>query len=137
MQVKYIGDHIKTDSIDGVGLRWEPGQQRDVTSTVAAHLLAYKDTWVKGDEESDKTVPLSQDVSRVEAGDKPEPIDFLEKDKRPDEPVPVVNFHAMNKEQLEKFAEDNQLGKMNKRWGEQTVREHITRMWTEQKMNEG
>lgn len=136
MQIKYIGDHIKQDSITNAGLVWEPGQVRDVTSTLAAHYLAYTDTWVKAEAEGDKQ-PDPQWLQKTEAGVKEEPIDFLEKDKKQDEPVPVVNFHAMNKEQLEKFAEDNQLGKMNKRWGEQTMREHITRMWTEQKMNEG
>jgi len=137
MQVKYIGPNAKIDSIPGVGLNWEPGQQRDVTSTVAAHLLFYSDTWVKGDEESNKTVPESQDKSRVEAGDKEEPIDFLEEDKRPDEPVPVVNFHAMNKDGLMKFAEDHLTEKMDKRWKEDVLRERVTRSWAKQHMDEG
>lgn len=135
MQVKYIGDHVKTDSITGVGLRWEPGQQRDVTSTVAAHLLAYPDTWVKGDEESDKSVK-DQDATKVEAGDKPEPIDFLEEDKRPDEPIAVVNFHDMNKDALVKFAHDQWNEKFDKRMSEDVIRERVIKRHTHEQMNQ-
>lgn len=113
MQVKYIGNHVKVDSIPGVGLSWEPGQERDVTSTVAAHLLAYPDTWIKGDEGSDPS------------GDKTEPIDFHEKDKRPEEPVAVVNFHAMNKKDLIKYAEDNWHERFDKRTSESVIRERV------------
>lgn len=136
MQVKYIGDHVKTDSITGVGLRWEPGQQRDVTSTVAAHLLAYPDTWVKGDEESDKHISESQKETRVEAGDKPEPIDFLEEDKRAEEPVAVVNFHAMNKDALIKYADDQWNEKFDKRMSENTIRERVTKRHTAEQMED-
>lgn len=136
MQVKYIGNHVKTDSIPGVGLRWEPGQQRDVTSTVAAHLLAYTDTWVKGDEESDRHVSESQDETRVEAGDKPEPIGFLEEDKRPDEPIAVVNFHAMNKDQLVKYAEDHWHERFDRRQSENVIRERIIKRHTKEQMDE-
>lgn len=125
MHVKYIGDHVKIDSIPGVGLRWEPGQQREVTSTVAAHLLAYTDTWVKGDEEDDKAVSTSQKETRVEAGDKPEPIGFMEEDKRPEEPVAVVNFHAMNKNELVRFAEEQWNEKFDKRMSESVIRERV------------
>lgn len=135
MQVKYIGDHVKTDSIPGVGLRWEPGQQREVTSTVAAHLLAYTDTWVKGDEESDKHVG-SQKETRVEAGDKPEPIDFLEKDKRPDEPIAVVNFHDMDGKQLRNYAEAQWNEKFPKHWGDDVVRERVIKRHTKEEMED-
>lgn len=118
MKVKYIGDHNKTDSIEGVGLHWEPGQTREVTSTVAAHLLAYPDTWIKEDGESDH------------AGDREEPISFREKHKRVDEPMPIVNFHGMDKESLQRFAQDNLSEKMDRRWSESVLRERVIKAWT-------
>lgn len=117
MQVKYIGDHVKTDSIDGVGLRWEPGQTREVTSTVAAHLLAYTDTWVKGDD-------------AAETQYEEDPIGLTEKSKRVEEPMPVVDFHSMDKEALQRFAEDNIPEKMDKRWSESVLRERVIKAWT-------
>lgn len=135
MQVRYIGNLPKVDSIPGVGLPWEPGQQRDVTSTVAAHLLAYPDTWVKGDEESDKSV-RDQDLTRVEAADKPEPIDFLEEDKRPDEPIAVVNFHDMDKDSLRRYAEDQWNEKFPKHWGEDVIRERVIKRHTKEQMDD-
>jgi hypothetical protein len=137
MQVKYIGNHVKTDSIPGVGLRWEPGQQREVTSTVAAHLLAYPDTWIKGEEESDKTIKESQKERSVEAGDKPEPIDFLEEDKRPEEPMPVVNFHDMDGKKLREYAERHWNEKFPKHWGEDVVRERVIKRHTKEHAEEG
>lgn len=135
MQVKYIGDHVKTDSFPGVGLRWEPGQVRDVTSTVAAHLLKYPDTWVKGDAESDKDVPESQRESRVEAGDKPEPIGYMEEDRLHDEPIPVVNFHAMDKEALLKYAADNFNERFPHNISEDVLRERVTKLHTDHEID--
>jgi len=132
MRVKYIGNHIKQDSIEGCNLVWEPGQVRDVTSTLAAHLLPFTDTWVSDEPDAKKEQPDPQWLQKTEAGVKEEPIDFLEKDKRPDEPTPVVNFHAMNKEQMMKFADDNMTEKMDKRWKEDKMREQITHAWARQ-----
>lgn len=132
MKIKYIGDHIKQDSIPGAGLVWEPGQVRDVTSTLAAHLLQYPDTWVADESEAKDEQPDPQWLLKTEAGVKEEPIDFLEEDKRPDEPVPVVNFHDMNKEQMMRFADDHMTEKMDKRWKEDKMREQITHAWARQ-----
>ena len=135
MKIRYIGDHIKQDSIEGAGLVWEPGQVRDVTSTLAAHYLAYTDTWAKAKEEGDKQ-PDPQWLQKTEAGVKEEPIDFLEKDKRQDEPVPVVDFHGMNKDQMMKFADERMTVKMDKRWSADKMREQITHAWAEQHMEQ-
>lgn len=134
MQVKYIGDHVKKDSIPGVGLVWEPGQQREVTSTVAAHLLAYTDTWIKGDEEDSKQVD-PQWLQKTEAGVKEEPIDFMEKDKRADEPVPVVNFHAMDKAALKKYAKDQWNESFDGRMSESVIRERVIKRQTAEEMD--
>ena len=51
--VKYIGKTAKTDSINGIGLRWKPGQVRSVTAQVAERLLPFSDTWSKADRPAD------------------------------------------------------------------------------------
>ena len=61
-QVKYIGSSAKTDSIYGIGLRWEPGQVRNVTAEVAERLLAYTDTWAR--EETEKAPDADPDRPR-------------------------------------------------------------------------
>lgn len=121
MQVKYIGDHVKTDSIARLGLTWEPGQTRSVSSTVAELLLRHPDTWIR----------LIEEKPGMD-----EEIDFQPEEAKQDEPMAVVDFYAMNKEQLIQFAEQHQLGKIDKRWGEPLTREHVTRAWTEHQMNE-
>ena len=135
MQVKYIGNHIKQDSIEGCNLVWEPGQVRDVTSTLASHLLQYTDTWVAADGDAKPEGPDPQWLQKTEAGVKEEPIDFKEEKKRPDEPVPVVNFHAMNKEALMKFSEQHPELKVDKRWSEQKMREYVTHAWSAKHMD--
>jgi hypothetical protein len=136
MQVKYIGNHIKQDSIEGCKLVWEPGQVRDVTSTLASHLLQYTDTWVSADGDAKPEGPDPQWLQKTEAGVKEEPIGFLEKDKRPDEPVPVVNFHSMSRDEMLKFADDHLTVKMDKRWTKEKLREQITHAWAEQHMDQ-
>lgn len=135
MQVKYIGNHVKKDSIPGVGLVWEPGQQREVTSTVASHLLAYTDTWIKGDQEDDKQVD-PQWLQKTEAGVKEEPIDFMEKDKHPEEPIAVVDFHSMNVAALKKYAKDQWNENFDGRLSESTIRERVIKRHTSEQMDE-
>lgn len=135
MQVKYIGNHTKKDSIHGVGLVWEPGQVREVTSTVAAHLLQYTDTWIKGPEETDKQVD-PQWLQKVEAGVKEEPVDFMDDKKRPEEPIAVVDFHGMNEQALRQYAETHWNEKFDKRLGERTIRERVIKRHTAEQMDE-
>ena len=122
MHVKYIGDHVKTDSITGVGLRWEPGQVRNVSNTLAAVLLQYTDTWREvsgGRQESEED----------------EPIGLRDEEKKEDEPLEVVDFHAMNKDQLLKFAKDNWNEGYNKHWGEHVIRERVIKRHTKEQMD--
>jgi hypothetical protein len=132
MQVKYIGDHVKQDSIEGCNLVWEPGQVRDVTSTLAAHLLQFTDTWESADGDAKPEQPDPQWLLKTEAGVKEEPIDFLEKDRRPDEPTPVVNFHDMDLKQLRKFAQDHMTTQPDKRWNLEKTREQMIHEWAKQ-----
>lgn len=136
MKVKYIGPNTKTDSITGVGLAWEPGQVRDVTSTVAEHLLAYKDTWVKDDSEIHHHENEALGPVHAEAGRKEEPVGFLEKDTRPEEPLPVVNFHAMNKDALIKFAAEQYNEKFDKKQSEDVIRERVIKLHTKHEMDD-
>jgi hypothetical protein len=136
MRVKYIGKNVKTDSITGVGLIWEPGQVRDVTSTVAEHLLSYTDTWVKAEDEIHKHENEALGPVHVEAGRKEEPVDFMEKDTRTEEPLPVINFHAMDKDALIKFAADKYNEKFDKRQSESVIRERVTKLHTKHEMED-
>src|SRR5688500_17404990 len=108
--VKYIAAGTKTDSINGVGLRWEPGQIRNVTAEVAERLLAFSDTWVQGTNE--------------EAADA-DPIGFAQAEKPVDEPVPVIDFHAMNKKALIEFAERKYNERLDKRQSENALRHKV------------
>jgi hypothetical protein len=118
-QVKYIGSSVKTDSISGIGLRWEPGQVRNVTSEVAERLLAFTDTWV-----------------REQAGKAPdvEPVGLAEAEKPVEEPLPVIDFHAMDKTALVEFAEDKYNERLDKRLSEETIRHKVITLFTKHEM---
>ena len=118
-QVKYIGSSVKTDSISGIGLRWEPGQVRNVTAGVAERLLAFTDTWV-----------------REQAGKAPdvEPVGLAEAEKPVEEPLPVIDFHAMDKTALVEFAEDKYNEQLDKRLSEKTIRHKVITLFTKHEM---
>jgi hypothetical protein len=118
-QVKYIGSSVKTDSISGIGLRWEPGQVRNVTAEVAERLLAFTDTWV-----------------REQAGKAPdiEPVGLAEAEKPVEEPLPVIDFHAMDKTALVEFAEDKYNERLDKRLSEETIRHKVITLFTKNEM---
>jgi hypothetical protein len=120
-QVKYIGSNVKTDSINGIGLRWEPGQVRNVTAEVAERLLAYTDTWVRGQNEK---VP---DI---------EPLGLAEAEKPVEEPLPVIDFHAMDKTALVEFAEDKYNERLDKRLSEETIRHKVISLFTQHEMDD-
>lgn len=136
MKVKYIGLNGKVDSITGVGLAWTPGQVRDVTSTVAEHLLAYRDTWVKAEDETNHHDNEALGPVHAEAGKEEEPVGFLEKDKLPEEPLPVVNFHAMDRAALEKYAREQWNEKFDKRTSEDVIRERVIKLHTKHEMDD-
>ena len=97
-QVKYIANGIKEDSIRGVGLRWEPGQVRNVTAEVAQRLTVYSDTWVLSTETAKKGVDSKQatDNKEKEGVDVTEEIGLSTEEKPEEEPLPVIDFHAMD-----------------------------------------
>lgn len=118
-QVKYIAAGIKTDSIRGVGLRWEPGQVRTVTAEVAELLLFYTDTWEKVQGEDAGTQPIG-----------------LMKDENPtEEPLPVVDFHALTKDQMVEYAARNYNEKLDKRQSVDTLRIKLVGLFTQHHMD--
>ncbi len=119
-QVKYIGTCIKTDSINGVGLRWEPGHVRNVTAEVAERLLAFSDTWEQG---------AGEEVANVE------PIGLAQAEKPVDEPLPVIDFHSMDKKALIEFAETKYNERLDKRQSEDTVRHKVIDLVSKHEMD--
>jgi hypothetical protein len=110
MQVQYIGKCNKHDSVRGVGLHWEPGQVRSVTVEVAERLLHYKDTWAM--------------VDGNESQDEP-PIGLDKEEKPTEEPLPVIDFHAMDKASLVQFAEREYNERLDKRLSEESLRHKV------------
>ena len=113
-QVKYIGATVKTDSIDGIGLRWQPGQVRNVTAEVAERLFIYTDTWLSVRNEE----PLNA-----------EPIGLAPAEKPVEEPLPVIDFHGMDKNALAAFAEREDNERLDKRLSEITLRHKVVALF--------
>lgn len=118
-QVKYIAAGIKIDSINGVGLRWEPSQVRNVSSEVAERLLVYSDTWVQVQDDESGNV---------------EPLRLVEAEKPVEEPLPVIDFHSMGKKALLEFAERKYNERLDGRQNEETVRHKVIALFSEHEM---
>jgi hypothetical protein len=118
-QVKYIATGIKIDSINGVGLRWEPGQVRNVSSEIAERLLAYSDTWVQVQDDESGNV---------------EPLRLAEAEKPVEEPLPVIDFHSMGKKALLEYAERKYNERLDGRQNEETVRHKVIALFSEHEM---
>ena len=114
MQVQYIGTCHKHDSIRGVGLHWEPGQVRSVTTEVAERLVRYMDTWIKVDSEERKDE---------------QPIGLDKEEKPVEEPLPVIDFHAMDKASLVQFAEREYNERLDKRLSETVLRHKVVALF--------
>jgi hypothetical protein len=104
MQIQYIGKCKKQDSVRGVGLHWEPGQVRNVSLGVAERLLPFKDTWI----------PLGESSG--------EEIDLIPEEKAKEEPLPVIDFHAMDKAALVQFVEREYNERLDKRLSTESLR---------------
>ena len=111
--VKYLGTSIKTDSINGVGLKWEPGQIRNVTAEVAERLLAFSDTWMKEAE------PAPQNTQAEES------VGLAQKETPIEEPLPVVDFHAMDKKTMVEYAARHYNERLDQRQNEDVIRHKL------------
>jgi hypothetical protein len=120
-KVKYIATGIKIDSINGVGLRWEPDQVRNVSAEVAERLLVYSDTWMRVyDETLDNVVPIG-----------------LAQTERPvEEPLPVIDFHSMSKKALLEFAERKYNERLDRRQNEGTIRHKVIALFSKNEMTD-
>jgi hypothetical protein len=114
MQVQYIGKCNKHDSVRAVGLHWEPGQVRNVTAEVAERLMHYADTWIKVDTEE-----------RVDG----QPIGLEKEEKAVEEPLPVIDFHAMDKAALVQFAEREYNERLDRRLSETVLRHKVVALF--------
>lgn len=120
-QVKYIAQGPKLDSIRGVGLNWEPGQVRNVTAEVAERLTFYSDTWVDVEGEAPNA----------------EPVGLTAEAKATEEPLPVIDFHAMDKNALVEFAETKYNEKLDKRRSEETLRQEVIGLFGKHELDAG
>ena len=118
-KVKYIATGIKIDSINGVGLRWEPGQVRNVSAEVAERLFVYSDTWMRvHDETPDNVVPIG----------------LAQAEKPVEEPLPVIDFHSMSKKALLEFAERKYNERLDRRQNEGTIRHKVIALFSKNEM---
>jgi hypothetical protein len=118
-KVKYIATGIKIDSINGVGLRWEPNQVRNVSAEVAERLLVYSDTWMcLHDETLDNVVPIG----------------LAQAEKPVEEPLPVIDFHSMSKKSLLEFAERKYNERLDRRQNEGTIRHKVIALFSKNEM---
>ena len=118
-KVKYIATGIKIDSINGVGLRWEPSQVRNVSAEVAERLLVYSDTWMRVyDEAMDNVVPIG----------------LAQAEKPVEEPLPVIDFHSMSKKALLEFAERKYNERLDRRQNEGTIRHKVITLFSKNEM---
>ena len=115
-RVKYLSTCAKTDSINNVGLRWEPEQVRNVTAEVAERLLAFSDTWAL---EKDETAQALQ-APRAD-----EPIGLAPEEKPVEQPLPVVDFHAMGKKAMVEYAARNYNERLDNRQTESVIRHKL------------
>jgi hypothetical protein len=114
-QVKYIADCIKVDSVPGIGLRWQPGQVRNVKTEVAERLLSYSDTWTRVEDEKTSNI---------------EPVGLVQAEEPAEEPLPVIDFHSMNKKTLLEFAERRYNERLDKRQNEETIRHKVIALFS-------
>ncbi|MBN9134395.1 MAG: hypothetical protein J0H48_13720 [Nitrosospira multiformis] len=118
-KVKYIATGIKIDSINGVRLRWEPDQVRNVSAEVAEKLLVYSDTWMRVHNETlDNVVPIG--LAQAE-----QPVE---------EPLPVIDFHSMSKKALLEFAERKYNERLDRRQNEGTIRHKVIALFSKNEM---
>lgn len=120
-QVKYIGMTAKTDSIDGIGLHWEPAQTRSVTAKVAERLLVHPDTWVSAEDQAVASA---------------EPVDLAPPVKEAEEPLPAVDFHAMDREAMIGYAERHYGERLDRRLSDENIRHKLISLFTQREMEQ-
>lgn len=127
-RVKYIAKGARLDSVRGVGLMWEPGQVRNVTDDVAERLLPFADMWERVES---KKEPVQKELANDEGEKEPAQdeqegeIGLSQEEKPAEEPLPVIDFHAMDKAAMINFAETHYNERFDKRQNEEAIRHKL------------
>ena len=107
MQIRYKLNHPKQDK--HTQIVWQPGGVKNVTAQVAEILLRHPDVWEKASGDSPETEEIGLPVQL-------EPTE---------EPLPVIDFHGMDKATLIDFAEKKYNERLDKRLAETTIRHKV------------
>ena len=127
-RVKYIGKTAKTDSISGMGLRWEPGQVRRVTAEVAERLLPFSDTWSEADKRD-------KPADNGNSGHPDDAVSLAPEETPVEEPLPVIDFHSMDKGALVEFAQRNYNQKLDKRQSKEALRQKVVALFSQHEID--
>ena len=117
MLVKYKLNYAKTDRHSK--LTWQPGEVKNLAAVLGEKLVGYADTW-----------------ERVEGEAETEEIAAPDKEKPAEEPLPVIDFHGMNKDAMLEFAQTKYNEKLDKRLSETTIRHKVIALFTKNEMAE-
>ena len=118
MLIKYKLDYPKQDRHSK--LTWQPGDVKNVTAQLGEVLLRYADVWEKSEGEATT-----------------EAVGLPEIPKPTEEPLPVVDFHGMNKDALIKYAEKEHGERIDKRLAETTVRHKVIALFSKKQAELG
>jgi hypothetical protein len=116
MLVKYKLNYAKKDRHSNIS--WQPGDVKNLAPELAAKLLTFSDTWEKGEEDG---TGLGAQQKEIKAPKRVKPDE---------EPLPVVNFHAMDAAKLREFAEKNYNQKFDKKISEPDLRFKVIALFT-------
>ena len=116
MQIQYKLNYPKQDRHSK--LTWQPGDVKNVSPALAEKLLSYPDTWekVEGEEAVGEEIGLPEQVKPTE------------------EPLPVIDFHGMNKQAMLEFAETKYNERIDKRLSEESIRHKVIALFTKNEM---
>lgn len=121
MHIRYKLNYTKQDR--HTKLTWQPGDVKNLEPALAEKLLSYADTWERADE------PASASVS--------EEIGLPTGEKPVEEPLPVIDFHAMDKGAMLEFAEKRYNERIDKRLSEESIRHKVIALFTQHEMDQG
>lgn len=148
-RIKYIAKGTRLDSVRGVGLMWEPGQVRNVTDDVAERLLPFADMWerveskkpIQAEPSQEELTPKDPDPAKEEGEKEPAQdeqegeIGLSQEEKPTEEPLPVIDFHGMDKAALLNFVETKYNERLDKRQSEETIRQKAIAIFSRHEMD--
>jgi hypothetical protein len=118
MQIRYKLNQPKQDRHSK--LLWQPGDVKNVSAQLGEILLRHPDVWELAD------IPASSVDERVDTPTaNAEEIGLPEQPKPTEEPLPVIDFHGMDKGALIDFAEKQYNERLDKRLAETSIRHKV------------